>query len=72
MRRIGKYNRSGGLTCGTNEVLTLGCNRVPVPLKELNDDLCQEKRKDGQGMRRGGADLCQRLAWERAPPMRER
>ena len=33
-----------GLTGGTNEVSTFAGNRVPVPLEELNDDLCREKR----------------------------
>ena len=32
------------LTGGTNKVFTFVGNRVPIPLEELNDNLCQEER----------------------------
>jgi hypothetical protein len=37
-------NGVGRLTGGTNEVFTFLGNRFPIPLEELNDDLCQEHR----------------------------
>ena len=47
--RDGTGNDSGdrgvcGLTGGTNEISTFVGNRVPIPLEELNDDLCQGRR----------------------------
>lgn len=37
-------NDADELTGGTNEVFTFVGNRVPIPLEELNDDLCQKER----------------------------
>jgi len=73
--RDGTGNDSGvcGLTSGTNEISAFVGNRVPIPLEELNDDLCQEKGQDRQNLERGTiADLCQQLAWVQARPRRER
>ena len=39
----------GGLTCGTDEGLTFVGNGIPIPLEELDNDVCRRKmvRKDG-------------------------
>ena len=51
----GNGDEVGGLTGGANEVLAFVGNRVPVPLEELNDDLCcQKEREDMQGIMEGG------------------
>lgn len=72
-RGNGDGDRISGLTGGTDEVSALVGNRVPIPLEELDDYLCWEKRKGRRGMEgRNRTDLCQRLAWEQVRPRREK
>ena len=49
-RKCGDAATEAGLTSGTDEAPAFVGDRVPVPLEELDDDLCRERDEDGEGM----------------------